>query len=179
MPLMSQVADAREVAGAVERLAEAVAPIHARGRLALVGIRRRGDVLAGRIAQALGAQRVGAIDITLYRDDLGGMGRQPVVRTTEIDFPVDGLEVLLVDDVIMTGRSVRAALQSLVDLGRPARTWLGVLVDREGRELPIHPDFVGLPGGVDPGPAYRLEVALEPEAAEDGVFARAHEGTAP
>jgi len=115
---------------------------------ALVGVRSRGDVLARRIADRLGADRfegrIGTLDITLYRDDLSEIGPQPVVRTTEIDFPVDGLNVVLIDDVLMTGRSVRAALQSLMDLGRPRRVWLGVLVDRGGRELPIAPDFVGL-----------------------------------
>ena len=118
------------------------------GDWALVGVRSRGDVLAQRIAQQVGADRfagrVGTLDITLYRDDLSEIGPQPVVRTTEIDFPVDGLNVVLIDDVLMTGRSVRAALQSLMDLGRPRRVWLCVLVDRGGRELPIAPDFVGL-----------------------------------
>ena len=91
----------------------------------------KNDVLAG---------RVGSLDITLYRDDLSEIGAQPVVRTTDIPFDVDGLNVVLVDDVLMTGRSVRAALQSLMDLGRPKRVWLSVLVDRGGRELPIAPD---------------------------------------
>jgi pyrimidine operon attenuation protein / uracil phosphoribosyltransferase len=118
------------------------------GDWALVGVRSRGDVLAQRIAEKLGhdrfAGRVGTLDITLYRDDLSEIGPQPQVRTTEIDFPIDGLNIVLIDDVLMTGRSIRAALQSLMDLGRPRRVWLGVLVDRGGRELPISPDFVGL-----------------------------------
>jgi len=125
-----------------------------RGRLdneggwALVGVRSRGDVLAQRIADRMGADqfdgRIGTLDITLYRDDLSEIGPLPVVRTTEIDFSIDGLNVILIDDVLMTGRSIRAALQSLMDLGRPRRVWLGVLVDRGGRELPISPDFVSL-----------------------------------
>ena len=88
--------------------------------------------------------RVGSVDITLYRDDLSEIGSSAVVRTTEIPFSIDGLHVVLVDDVLMTGRSVRAALQSLMDLGRPRRIWLAVLVDRGGRELPIAPDHVAL-----------------------------------
>lgn len=112
---------------------------------ALIGLKSRGDVLAGRIADRLGtdrfAGRVGSLDITLYRDDLSEIGPQPVVRTTEIDFDITDLSVVLIDDVLMTGRTIRAALQSLMDLGRPKRVWLGVLVDRGGRELPIAPDF--------------------------------------
>ncbi len=115
---------------------------------ALVGIRSRGDVLARRLADRLDAEhfagRVGSLDITLYRDDLSEVGPQAVVRTTEVPFAIDGVNVVLVDDVLMTGRSVRAALQSLMDLGRPRRVWLAVLADRGGRELPIQPDYVGV-----------------------------------
>ena len=114
------------------------------GEWALVGVRSRGDVIARRVAEQLEIGRVGTLDITLYRDDLSELANQPVVRTTEIDFAVDGLDVVLIDDVIMSGRSVRAALQSVMDLGRPRRVWLAVLVDRGGRELPITPDFAAL-----------------------------------
>ncbi len=115
-------------------------------RLALVGIRSRGDLLAQRIARKRGTSRVGTLDITLYRDDLTELSSQPVVRTTEIDFDIDGLDVVLIDDVMMTGRSIRAALTSLMDLGRPRRVWLAVLVDRgpSVRELPIAPDFAAM-----------------------------------
>ena len=111
---------------------------------AVVGVRSRGDVLARRVADRLGIGRVGTLDITLYRDDLSELASQPVVRTTEIDFAIDGLDLVLIDDVIMTGRSIRAALQSVMDLGRPRRVWLAVLVDRGGRELPITPDYAAL-----------------------------------
>lgn len=114
------------------------------GPWALVGIRSRGDILAERLAASLKPDHVGTLDITLYRDDLSEVTTQPVVRTTEIPFAIDGLDVVLVDDVIMSGRSIRAALQSLMDLGRPRRVWLAVLVDRGQRELPIQPDFVAL-----------------------------------
>jgi pyrimidine operon attenuation protein / uracil phosphoribosyltransferase len=115
----------------------------------LIGVRTRGVPLAQRLAQELTLLAndevvVGAVDITLYRDDLGRGRRWPVLRGTEIPFPVDGAEIVLVDDVLFTGRTIRAALNSICDLGRPARIRLAVLVDRGHRELPIQPDVVGL-----------------------------------
>ncbi len=115
----------------------------------LIGVRSRGVPLAQRLAQELTLVAdeevvVGAVDITLYRDDLGRGRRWPVLRGTEIAFPVDGAEIVLVDDVLFTGRTVRAAINEICDLGRPARIRLAVLVDRGHRELPIQPDFVGL-----------------------------------
>ena len=86
---------------------------------------------------------VGALDVTLYRDDLGKVGPQPVVRKTEISFSINEKRVVLVDDVLYTGRTIRAALDSLIDLGRPRLIQLAVLVDRGHRELPIRPDYVG------------------------------------
>lgn len=147
------------------------------GGWALVGVRSRGDVLAQRIAEKLGparfADRVGTLDITLYRDDLSEIGHQPVVRTTEVDFAIDGLNIVLVDDVLMTGRSIRAALQSLMDLGRPRRVWLAVLVDRGGRELPIAPDFVALDmtdGSSDaPQQDAKVQVMVTPTDERDAV----------
>jgi pyrimidine operon attenuation protein/uracil phosphoribosyltransferase len=117
--------------------------------LQLVGIRTRGVPLAQRLAQELTALLnfdvpVGAVDITLYRDDLGQAERWPVLRGTEIAFDVDGADVVLVDDVLFTGRTVRAALNAICDLGRPASVRLAVLVDRGHRELPIQADVVGL-----------------------------------
>jgi pyrimidine operon attenuation protein/uracil phosphoribosyltransferase len=115
----------------------------------LIGIRTRGVPLAHRLAQELTAHTahevvVGAVDITLYRDDLGQGRSWPVLRGTEIAFDVDGAEIVLVDDVLFTGRTVRAALNAICDLGRPSRIRLAVLVDRGHRELPIQPDVVGL-----------------------------------
>jgi pyrimidine operon attenuation protein/uracil phosphoribosyltransferase len=86
---------------------------------------------------------VGAVDITLYRDDLGQANRWPVLRGTEIPFVVDGAEIILVDDVLFTGRTVRAALNAICDLGRPSRVRLAALIDRGHRELPVQPDVVG------------------------------------
>jgi pyrimidine operon attenuation protein/uracil phosphoribosyltransferase len=120
------------------------------GDLALIGIRTRGVPLARRIAQALcdiNRQEVptGALDITLYRDDLmrQPVGPQPVVRRTEIPFSIDDRRILLVDDVLYTGRTIRAALDALIDFGRPRLIQLIVLVDRGHRELPIKADYVG------------------------------------
>jgi pyrimidine operon attenuation protein/uracil phosphoribosyltransferase len=132
-----------ELAGRIAEQRCAGAPMR------LVGVRTRGVPLAHRLAEKLGPRLgeeilVGAVDITLYRDDLGQAERWPVLRGTEIAFNVDGAEIVLVDDVLFTGRTVRAALNTICDLGRPACIRLAVLVDRGHRELPIQPDFVGL-----------------------------------
>jgi pyrimidine operon attenuation protein/uracil phosphoribosyltransferase len=116
--------------------------------LVLIGIRRRGVPLANRLAERILAIEgsgipVGILDITLYRDDLTTLDHQPLVRSTEIPFPVSGKKVVLVDDVIYTGRTIRAALDAIIDLGRPEVIQLAVLVDRGHRELPIRPDYIG------------------------------------
>jgi pyrimidine operon attenuation protein/uracil phosphoribosyltransferase len=118
--------------------------------MALVGIRTRGVVIAQRLAQVLqqitsSSVRTGALDITLYRDDLmrHAVGPQPLVRKTEISFSIDDQKILLVDDVLYTGRTIRAALDALIDFGRPREIQLIVLVDRGHRELPIKADYVG------------------------------------
>ena len=118
--------------------------------VALVGIRTRGDVLAKRLAKVLeqitnAPVRTGALDITLYRDDVmrHTVGPQPLVRRTEIPFSIDDQKILLVDDVLYTGRTIRAALDALIDFGRPKEIQLIVLVDRGHRELPIKADYVG------------------------------------
>ncbi|MFH1846100.1 MAG: bifunctional pyr operon transcriptional regulator/uracil phosphoribosyltransferase PyrR [Candidatus Omnitrophota bacterium] len=116
--------------------------------LAVIGIRSRGAFLAKRIAENLKKIEkkqvpVGAMDITLYRDDLTEIAEQPVLRSTEIEFDITGKRIILVDDVLFTGRTVRCALDELIDFGRPANIQLAVLIDRGHRELPIRPDFVG------------------------------------
>lgn len=116
--------------------------------LVLIGIRRRGAPLAERLAELIKeiegcAPPVGILDITLYRDDLSTLDRQPLVRSTEIPFPVADKKVILVDDVIYTGRTIRSALDAIIDLGRPKVIQLAVLVDRGHRELPIRPDYIG------------------------------------
>jgi pyrimidine operon attenuation protein / uracil phosphoribosyltransferase len=123
-------------------------------RVALVGIHTRGVPIAHRLRRLIeeraGAEvDVGAVDITFYRDDVGIRGgeaplhAQPIVRSTQLDFAVDGRTCILVDDVLFTGRTIRAAVEALFDYGRPARVQLAVLADRGHRELPIRPDYVG------------------------------------
>jgi len=116
--------------------------------LVLIGIHRRGVPLAQRLAEMIKeiegrSVPVGFLDITLYRDDLTTLDYKPVVRSTQVPFPVTGKSVVLVDDVIYTGRTIRAALDAVMDLGRPKTIQLAVLIDRGHRELPIRPDYVG------------------------------------
>ncbi|HLX33415.1 MAG TPA: bifunctional pyr operon transcriptional regulator/uracil phosphoribosyltransferase PyrR [Gaiellaceae bacterium] len=121
---------------------------------ALVGIQNRGVPLAQRLARLIEERSgvtpdLGAVDITFHRDDVAVRGgeapraAQPLVRSTQLDFPLDGRTIVLVDDVLYTGRTIRAAIEALFDYGRPARVQLAVLVDRGHRELPIRPDYVG------------------------------------
>ena len=116
--------------------------------LGLLGIHRRGAILARRLHLLLAdlLERdvpLGDLDISFYRDDLGRRAESPVVHSSHIDFPVDGMTIVIVDDVLFTGRTVRAAIEALFDYGRPARVQLAVLADRGHRELPIRPDYVG------------------------------------
>jgi pyrimidine operon attenuation protein/uracil phosphoribosyltransferase len=126
--------------------------------IAVIGIRSRGEILAqrlsGRLSENLGKDVLcGTLDITLYRDDLNSPcgNSQPHVRTTEIGFDIDDKIIILVDDVLYTGRSARAAMAALIDLGRPKMIKLAVLVDREGREMPIHADYAGYKSDAAPG----------------------------
>jgi pyrimidine operon attenuation protein/uracil phosphoribosyltransferase len=148
---MPVVMDADRVGRTLTRIAhEIVERNRTMDDLALVGIRSRGEHLARRLAEQLlqiagRAVPTGALDITLYRDDLmrQAVGPQPLVRSTEIPFSIDDRIILLVDDVLYTGRTVRAALDALIDFGRPQAIQLVVLVDRGHRELPIKADYVG------------------------------------
>ena len=117
-------------------------------KVALIGIRRRGGPLAHRLADCIEEIEgvrvpVGILDITLYRDDLTTLGAQPLVHRTEVFFDISDLNIILVDDVIFTGRTVRAAMDAIIDLGRPSCIQLAVLLDRGHRELPIKADFIG------------------------------------
>jgi pyrimidine operon attenuation protein/uracil phosphoribosyltransferase len=145
----AQVLDEQGIDRALRRIAHEIAE-RAGGAdgPALVGIRTRGVALARRIAERLQAidgapVPVGALDITLYRDDLGLKAEAPVLRGTEIPFAVSARTIVLVDDVLYTGRTIRAALDAIIDLGRPRLIQLAVLIDRGHRELPIRPDYVG------------------------------------
>lgn len=141
--------DAEAIARIVRRIAsEIVERTSGSDQLAFIGIRNGGVPIAARLAKAVGeAHRapppVGSIDMTLYRDDAGSALMTPKVGSDEITFDLTGREVVLVDDVLQTGRTVRAAIESLSAYGRPRRIWLAVLCDRGERELPIAADFVG------------------------------------
>lgn len=142
--------------------------------VALVGLRSRGDQIALRLLKALGAAKAdvlhGTLDITLYRDDVSKRAVQPTVQATEIAFDLDGVCVILVDDVLHTGRTIRAAMSALMDYGRPAIIRLAVLVDRGGRELPIAPDFVGETLDLAESDARRVYVELAETDGHDRVY---------
>jgi len=141
--------DAEEMDLALSRIAaEIIEKLSHRNEFAIIGIRRRGVHLANRLCNKVGAVLKrnilnGILDITLYRDDLTTVGSRPLLRETSIDFDINNLSLVLVDDVLYTGRTVRAALDGLVDLGRPKHVQLAVLIDRGHRELPIQADYVG------------------------------------
>lgn len=144
-----RILNGEEMARAVTRMTHNILEIHkGADNVALIGIHTRGVFLAERIRrdiEQIEGVRVpsGQIDITLYRDDWTQISTAPRVRATDIPFSVDGLQIVLVDDVLYTGRTIRAALDALMDFGRPARIELAVLVDRGHRELPIQADYVG------------------------------------
>jgi pyrimidine operon attenuation protein/uracil phosphoribosyltransferase len=169
--------DPGQMEAALRRLAaDLVARLQPEEEVVLLGIRSRGLPLAERLAillrAATGAQvPVGSLDITLYRDDLTEMVGSPIVRPTEIPFTLKERTVVLVDDVLYTGRTVRAALDALLDHGRPHRVMLLVLADRSGRELPIQADLAGLRVEVPPG--HRVAVKLKEIDGEDSVTVEA------
>ena len=136
-------------------------------KLAFIGIRRRGDVLAARVAEKLSVKDVGSIDITLYRDDLSETGAMARVGKTAIPFSVEGREIVVFDDVIMTGRSVLAALREILDFGRPASLRLAVLVERPEREIPIQPEYAAVK--LRPGPTEKVDVRLKGQDEEDKI----------
>jgi pyrimidine operon attenuation protein/uracil phosphoribosyltransferase len=142
--------------------------------LALVGIRSRGDLLAQRLADILATRSrhridVGALDITMYRDDLSSRAKITIPRGTEMNFGLDGRPVVLVDDVLETGRSIRAALDGLVAFGRPKLIRLAVLIDRGGREFPIAANYVGLQM-TETAAKQKIRVRLKPNDGEDLAF---------
>jgi pyrimidine operon attenuation protein / uracil phosphoribosyltransferase len=165
--------DARALSRALQRMAVEVLELtHGTADLVLIGIQRRGVELAERIATLIEKDEGvvlprGALDITLYRDDLETVGPKPVIGETRIPGDLDGKHVVIVDDVLYTGRTVRAALDELADFGRPKRISLCVLVDRGGRELPIQPDVVGKQVKVNPHE--RVDVMVEELDGKDEV----------
>jgi pyrimidine operon attenuation protein/uracil phosphoribosyltransferase len=147
---------------------------HGCADLVMVGIRNRGDLLAGRLLKAIDAIEqcgdvpLGVLDITLYRDDFQKLNENPVIQATDIPFDITDKKVVLVDDVLFTGRTIRAAMDALMDFGRPASIQLAVLVDRGHRELPIHADYVGqsVATSLNDG----VQVMLHETDGEDGVY---------
>jgi pyrimidine operon attenuation protein/uracil phosphoribosyltransferase len=165
---MRPIADAARIDQLLDELAAQIrAGSKDHTRLAFIGIRRRGDVLAARLAKKMAITDVGSIDITLYRDDLSETGAMATVGKTSIPFSVEGREIILCDDVLMTGRSVLAALREILDFGRPSRIHLAVLVARPEREIPIQPEFAAV--RLSPGPTEKVDVRLMPQDAEDGI----------
>ena len=167
------VLDAAQMKRVIRRMAGEIAEIH-RGvdRLLLIGIRTRGLPLAERLKTHIEAAEgvevpVGTLDITLYRDDLSTVASQPVVKSTELPGSLDGVAVVLCDDVLYTGRTIRAALDALMDFGRPRSIRLAVLVDRGHRELPIQADVVG--ERVKTAPEQVVEVRFHDVDGEDRV----------
>jgi pyrimidine operon attenuation protein/uracil phosphoribosyltransferase len=159
------VLTARAVERTLRRMADEIIELNdGTDDLVIVGIQRRGVQLARKISELIedseGTKVLqGSLDITLYRDDLQTVGPRPVVGPTDIPWEVDGKNVVIVDDVLYTGRTVRAALDELADFGRPARIALAVLIDRGGRELPIQPDVIGKKVSI--GASERIDVLVE------------------
>ena len=170
---MDQVRIGELIASLAEQIAaDASLEPTAENPLALVGIRSRGVLLAERLAEALrgkGHIDVGALDITMYRDDLTFRGSIAIPQGTEMNFRLDGRSLILCDDVLDTGRSVRAALDALVDFGRPRIIRLAVLIDRGRHEFPIAADYAG-EAVTPPNPSQKILVRLTPTDSEDGVY---------
>jgi pyrimidine operon attenuation protein/uracil phosphoribosyltransferase len=172
---MKRILTAEQIERAIGRLYKAVVDNSPRDQqIAIIGIRTRGETLARRFVERLAREKpeldvkLGVLDITFYRDDLSRRRGAPLVRATEIDFDIDDTWILLLDDVLQTGRSIRAALDALHDFGRPKIIRLGVLIDRGGREVPIAADFVGKAITVSAG--QRIQVKLKENDGQEGAY---------
>jgi pyrimidine operon attenuation protein/uracil phosphoribosyltransferase len=169
-----KIIDSASFQRTINRLAhEVIEKTKGAANLAVVGIRTRGDFLARRIAKKIEEIEkmpieVGTLDITLYRDDLRGRLDQPKLQSTHILFDITGKTIVLVDDVLFTGRTIRAALNALMDIGRPAQIQLLVLIDRGHRELPIKADFVGK--NIPTSSRQEIKVMMKEADGEDVVF---------
>jgi pyrimidine operon attenuation protein / uracil phosphoribosyltransferase len=144
----ARILTAEDITAGVQRLATAIREKNPGTPLALVGIRSRGDEVAERVLNLLSEDdrelSFGVLDISLYRDDFEHLHENPSIQESDITFPVEGAHIILVDDVLFTGRTIRAALDALSDYGRPGKVELAVLIDRGHREMPIQPDYVGI-----------------------------------
>ena len=169
---MGEILNSEQIAGAVASLAEQIREGAGGTKFAIVGIRSRGDEVAERVSALLQEEGIehdsGMLDISLYRDDLSHLQVNPKLQSSEIEFPVDDARIILVDDVLFTGRTIRAALDALADLGRPASVQLAVMIDRGHRELPIRADYVGK--NIPTSRAERVSVHFEEVDGDDGVW---------
>ena len=145
---MERTLTAEDIAAGIERLADEIRAKNPEKPICLVGIRSRGDEVAERVLTLLSSDdrelNFGVLDISLYRDDFEHLHENPSIQESDISFPVEGAHIILVDDVLFTGRTIRAALDALSDYGRPAKVELAVLIDRGHREMPIEPNYVGI-----------------------------------
>jgi pyrimidine operon attenuation protein/uracil phosphoribosyltransferase len=177
--VMKVILDSRQIEQILADLARAILDDTPRDLdIAVIGIRSRGEVLAQRLSNRLSEELgkdvpCGTLDITLYRDDLNSpqSSKQPEVRTTEIGFDIDERIIILVDDVLYTGRSARAAMDALIDLGRPRAIKLAVLIDRTGRELPIQADYAGYKTDAAPGKLVQVNL-VESDGKDEVVVER-------
>jgi pyrimidine operon attenuation protein/uracil phosphoribosyltransferase len=169
----TKILDKEAIEKSLKRMAhEIIENAETMDNTALIGIKNRGAYIAERLADKIkeitgDRPEVGALDITLYRDDLTKVSEQPIVHATEITFDIDQKRVVLVDDVLFTGRTIRCALDALIDFGRPGKIQLAVLVDRGHRELPIRADYVGK--NVPTAIKESVEVRLEESDGKDEV----------
>jgi len=174
MPAKQTLIDAKGFARTVTRLAhEIIERNKGAETLGIVGIRTRGDLLARRIAHKISLMEnlsvpIGSLDITLYRDDLRGKLNQPQLKTTDILYDIHDRNIILVDDVLFTGRTVRSALNALMDIGRPASIQLAVFVDRGHRQLPIKADFIGK--NIPTSFTQQVQVMMSEIDGEDAVY---------
>ena len=170
----STLLNSQDISRAVSRIShEILERNHGAGNIALVGIRTRGVVISQRVREKIKEiENVtvdhGVLDITLYRDDLADRTHKPELKKTEIPFALEGKHIILCDDVLFTGRTIRAAIDALMDFGRPSSVQLAVLIDRGHRELPIRPDYVGK--NIPTAKSKRVQVLLVEEDGEDSVI---------
>jgi pyrimidine operon attenuation protein/uracil phosphoribosyltransferase len=167
----SRTLTAEDIAAGVVRLADAIRQKNPDKPLCLVGIRSRGDEVAERVLNLLSEEdrelSFGVLDISLYRDDFEHLHENPALQESDISFEVEGAHIILVDDVLFTGRTIRAALDALSDYGRPGTVELAVLIDRGHREMPIQPDYVGI--SLDTSRLDHVLVSLEGTDGKDEV----------
>ena len=164
--------EAGDIANKMRRLALQILERHPQGAIQFVGIHTRGVLVGQRVRELLrddlGEIPYGSLDISLYRDDLDDMGNMPALKGTDIPFSIDNAHIILFDDVLFTGRTIKAAIDALTDYGRPKSIELAVLIDRGNRELPIAPDYVGLE--VDTSKQDYIRVRLGEYDDDEGIF---------